>query len=174
MRRLALPLLALLCLSASATAQSVPSGNDPRLSTPPPRPELGDAATRAAGLFEAIRTDDPSRGMDLFLPRDAFRAIKGVGDPDRFYDRLVRLFERDVHALHESTSGLEGAELVALRFSRRRSWVEVRQEANRLPYWAQRRSELVYRVAGEERSLSVHTMIAWDGRWFITHLSDHR
>jgi len=56
----------------------------------------------------------------------------------------------------------------------RRAWVRVREESNRLPYWAQRHNSIVYRVGTEERRIEVRTMIAWDDQWFITHLSEFR
>lgn len=139
---------------------------------PPPPPPLGDAGERAERLFQAIRTNDPQLAMPFFLPQDAFRAIKNAADPDRFWNRLVRLYERDIAALHASHPDLGKAEFVRLELSRRRSWVEKGEEANRLPYWSQRRNRLVYRVGNEERALEIRTLISWEGRWYVTHLSD--
>lgn len=150
----------------------VPEGNRADLREAPPRPGPGDVEERARVLLAAIVADDPARAMDFFLPREAFRAIKGIADPDGLYDRIVRLYERDIHALHAQVPA--DAELVRFEFSRRRGWVGLREESNRLPYWAQRHNTIVYRTGGEERSFEVRTMIAWDGRWYITHLSEFR
>lgn len=175
---LATPLLAALPRVALAQAtldgQPVPEHNRADLTEPPPRPPLGDATERAARLLDAIRTDDPALAEDFFLPQAAFRLIKGISDPDALWTRIHRMYEDDIHELHASLGDLTGAELVRLQFTGRRGWVRVREETNRLPYWAQRHSWLVYRVGGEERRFEVRTMIAWDDRWYITHLSEFR
>lgn len=161
-----------------ATAQRFPrppAHNDPRLTEPPPRPGADGAQERARQLFDAIKADDPEAGLVFFMTREVFRQIKGVSDPDRFYDRMLRLFHRDVHALHaELGEDAATAEFDRLELSRRRGWVEVRQESNRLPYWAQRHNWLYYRVGDEERRFEVRTMNAWDDEWYITHLSEFR
>lgn len=150
----------LLALTVAAAAES------------PPPPPVGDAERRAAELFEAIRRNEPARAMEFLLPREAFRAIKNASDPDRFWDRLRRLYERDIATLHTSLPDLARAEFVRLELSRRKSWVERGEEANRLPYWSQRRNRLVYRVGSDERSLEIRTLISWEGQWFVTHLSE--
>lgn len=168
----------LLTLAWGAHAQRFPpppAGNDPALESAPPRPGVDGAQDRARQLFEAIKQDDPELGMAFFMSREVFRQIKGVADPDRFYDRMLRLFHRDVHALHEELGeDVERAEFVRLELSRRRGWVEVRQESNRLPYWAQRHNPLIYRVGDDKRRFEVRTMNAWDGEWYVTHLSEFR
>lgn len=155
-----------------ASAQSIPEHNRAELTEAPPRPGPGDVEARARRLFEAIRDDDPARAADFFLPREAFRLIKGIADPDGLWDRIFRMYEDDIHELHRELPS--GAEFVRFEFSRRRAWVRIREESNRLPYWAQRHNWIVYRVGAEERRIEVRTMIAWDDRWFITHLSEFR
>lgn len=152
-----------------------PEHNDPRQETPPPRPSQESAQEGARQLFEAIVHDDPERGMPFFMSREVFRQVKGVADPDRFYDRMLALFHRDVHALHEELGDdAERATFLRLELSRRRGWVVPRQESNRLPYWAQRHNWLYYQVGEEERRFEVRTMNSWDGQWFVTHLSEFR
>lgn len=173
MRRLAV-LLALLALPALAQPFEIPipEGNRADLEEAPPRPGPGDVEARARVLFDAIVADDPSAARGFFLSREAFRAIKGIADPDSLYDRIVRMYEHDIHELHAQLPA--GAEFVRFEFSRRRGWVRLREESNRLPYWAQRHSWIVYRVGEREARFEVRTMIAWDGEWFITHLSEFR
>lgn len=165
-----------LILVSLAAAQRIeipiPAGNRRSLRQAPPRPGPGNIEEKARTLFAAILADDPEAGKPFFMPREIFHAIKGVADPDRFYSQMLRLWDRDVHALHETIP--EGAEYVRFEFSRRRGWVELRQESNRLPYWAQRHNHIVYTVDGEERRFEVRTMIAWGDEWFITHLSEFR
>jgi len=150
----------------------IPAANDPGLRQAPPRPGPGNIDDKARTLFEAIKANDVEAGKGFFMSREVFRAIKGVADPDRFYDRMLALWERDIHALHAQIPA--DAEYVRFEFSRRRGWVEVRQESNRLPYWAQRHNHIVYRVGDEERRFEVRTMNAWGDEWFITHLSEFR
>jgi len=165
-------LLAVLPLLAVAQDIEIPPSNDPGLREAPRRPGPGNIDEKARVLFEAIKADDVEAGKGFFMSREVFRAIKGVADPDRFYDRMLALWERDIHALHAQIPA--EAEYVRFEFSRRRGWVEVRQESNRLPYWAQRHNHIVYRVGEEERRFEVRTMNAWGDEWFITHLSEFR
>jgi hypothetical protein len=175
-RRAALVGLALAPLTVRA--QEIPEHNLADLAEPPPRPPLGDASERAERLFGAIVRGDPALAEDFFLPRDAFRLIKAISDPDALWDRIHRAYEEDIRELH-ALPDLDRASFVGLELSRRRGWVQVREESNRLPYWAQRHNWLRYTVtaadgAAEERRIEVRTMIAWDERWYITHLSEFR
>ncbi|MBX3246817.1 MAG: hypothetical protein KF901_06530 [Myxococcales bacterium] len=176
MRQFLLSAFVLVLAAPSVRGQTeIPAGNRAELQEAPPRPGHGDLDERGRVLFEAIKADDPARAMSLFLPREAFRAIKGIADPDGLYDRIIRLYERDIHELHVALGeDAARAEFVRIELSRRRAWVRLREESNRLPYWAQRRNSLVYRVGDEERRFEVRTMIAWDERWYITHLSEFR
>ncbi len=167
----ALALAALPSLVA-AQAEEIPEHNRASLTEPPPRPPIGLAASRAQTLLDAIVHDDPARADDFFLSRDAFRLIKAVPNPDPLWERLHSAYVHDIHTLHASTRDLDAAQFAQLRFTGRRGWVAVREEANRLPYWAQRHSFLDYRVGGEDRHIEVRTMITWDDQWFITHLSE--
>lgn len=170
-------LLALALVPAAVAAQSleIPANNRAELTEAPPRPGPGDVQERSRRLFDAIVHDDPSRAADFFLPREVFRAVKGIADPDGLYDRIYRMYENDIHTLHrELGADASRAEFVRFEFSRRRAWVGLREESNRLPYWAQRRNSLVYRVGSEERRFEVRTMISWGDQWFITHLSEFR
>lgn len=173
MRFLVLTALVLLSTVAFAQDTAIPEHNRADLTEAPARPALGDASERAARLFDAIVRDDPALAEDFFLPQDAFRLIKAMSDPDTLWTRIHAAYEEDIHELH-ALPDLDRATFVRLDLSRRRSWVVLREESNRLPYWAQRHNTLVYSVDGEEREIEVRTMIAWDDRWFITHLSEFR
>lgn len=160
---------------ALAQPAAIPPGNRADLTTPPPRPGPGDVEARARRLFQAIVTNQPSLAHDFFLSREAFRLIKGIADPDTLWDRLFRVYENDIRELHTQLGAdAARAEFVRFELSRRRGWVRVREETNRLPYWAQRHNWLVYRVGNEERRIEVRTMIAWNEQWFITHLNEFR
>jgi hypothetical protein len=158
-------------VASLARAQEIPEHNRATLTAAPPRPGPGDLATRMPVLFDAIVHDDPARADELFLSREAFRLVKGVTNPDPLWERLHRAYVEDIHELHAAPD-LASATFERFRFTGRRGWVVVGEEANRLPYWAQRHSFLDYRVGSETRSMEVRTMITWDDRWFITHLSE--
>lgn len=158
-----------------AEPTAVPAHNSPSLRTAPPMPPFAEAdLERARTLLRGIVADDPQAASAAYLPRAAFALIKGVANPDTIYDRLMREFHADVHALHADIPA--DARFERLEFSRRRSWVVVREEANRLPYWSARRNQLIYstEVNGTrvERAIEVRTLITWDDAWYITHLQE--
>lgn len=172
-------------VEVEAEPPPIPEHNNPRLRRAPPLPPIGEAdVARARVLLAGILADDPRMASAAFLPEAAFALIKGVADPGRIYRRLMRAFEADVHALHEQVPS--GAVVDGLDLSRRRSWVERGQEANRLPYWSARHNTLRWRVpaqtgaeAGEDGAavsgeFEVRTLITWDDQWYITHLREFR
>ncbi|MFT5358485.1 MAG: hypothetical protein ACI9KE_005724 [Polyangiales bacterium] len=153
----------------------VPEGNRAGLESAPRRPGANNVEVDGRTLFEALKADSPEAGMGFFIPQDVFRAVKGISDPDALHARMIRLFERDVHELHaELGEDADDAEFVRFEFSRRRGWVGLREESNRLPYWAQRHNWLHYTVGEQERRFEVRTMISWGDHWYITHLSEFR
>jgi hypothetical protein len=159
---------------AQATTE-VPAHNSPRLRQAPPLPPLAEAdLERARTLLRGILADDAELAASAYLPRAAFAQIKGVANPDNIYNRLMREFHADVHALHAEVPA--DARFERLELSRRRSWVVVREEANRLPYWSARRNQLTYSTEANgqrvERAIEVRTLITWDDAWYITHLRE--
>ncbi|MGE0784877.1 MAG: hypothetical protein AB7S26_04250 [Sandaracinaceae bacterium] len=147
---------------------AIPDENRADLEQPPPRPPPGDAPERAARLFEAILANEPDRASDFFFPRDAFSVLKGIRDPDRYWQVLYQHYERDIGALHAEIPA--GATFARLEMTRRGGWVARREEANALPYWASRHDWIHYRVGERESRFEVRTLITWGTRWYITHL----
>lgn len=144
-----------------------------RADDPPERPAAGEPEQeRARRLFEAIVSDEPDLAQDFFFPEEAFRRVKGIADPDRYWERLFERYRGDIHALHGSLDDLDRAEFDRLEIVRRGGWVRPREEANALPYWAARHDRLHYRVDGEDRTLEVRVLITWGRRWYVTHLSE--
>jgi len=156
----------------AAADPPVPEHNRASLREAPPRPAVGDAADKARRLFEAIRRDDPSSIADFFLPRDAFRLIKAITNPDRRYDQLFRAYEEDIHELHASLRGLDRAQFSRFELVRRGGWVIVGEEGNRLPYWVSRHSFMEYRVDGRPVRFEVRVLITWNDHWYVTHLNE--
>lgn len=159
-------------VAADPPPSVVPAHNRASLREPAPRPAVGDAADKARRLFEAIRNDQPTAVDDFFLPRDAFRAIKAISNPDRRYDTLLSAFHEDIHELHASLRGLATAEFDHLELIRRGGWVVVGEEGNRLPYWASRHSFIQYRTGGRNVRFEVRVLITWDDHWYVTHLNE--
>jgi hypothetical protein len=153
------PLAALLVLGAAGEEST------------PPRPPEGDIHDKARRLWDAIVHDDPARASDVFFPREPFLQIKNMQDPGRYYDKLRARFDHDIHALHASTPDLDHATFERFELARRGGYVRVREEGNRLPYWASRHSRLHYRVGKQLRALDVRVVIAWEDVWYVIHLS---
>lgn len=158
--------------AAFADPPAIPEHNRASLREPAPRPPVGDAEEKARRLFTAIQRDDAESVLDFFLPREAFRLIKAIADPDRRYDQLLRAYREDVHELHESIPGIADAEFVRFVLVRRGAWVRVGEEGNRLPYWASRHSYIEYRRNGRVNHFEVRVLITWDDHWYITHLNE--
>jgi hypothetical protein len=169
----ALLALALSLVSAVVAADPpVPEHNARTLREPAPRPAVGDAADKARRLFEAIRTDQTTAMDDFFLPRDAFRLIKAIANPDHRHGVLLRAFHEDIHELHESLRGLDTATFDRFELVRRGEWVIPGAEGNRLPYWASRHSRIHYTTNGRHVTFEVRVLITWDDHWFVTHLNE--
>ena len=150
MRRRGLLALAAAAVPAIAAAQhrlagvSIPPENDWR-GDRPARPPIGDAEDRAGQLFDAILQNDAELARPFFFPQEPFRILKGIADPDRYWNVLWRHYVRDIDALHGEVPA--GATFERLQMTRRGGWVERREEANALPYWASRHDWVHYRVS---------------------------
>ena len=163
------------------TPMAIPPQNRPSLTSAPPRPGLGALPEQMERLLmQAIVRNEPAIAHDLYLPREAFRLIKGISDPDALWDRIFADYDEDIHELHARLEtecrgeDLSSVSFTGFRFTGRRAWVQLREETNRLPYWAQRHSWLDYRAGGRPGQIEVRTMIAWGDRWYITHLNEFR
>jgi hypothetical protein len=166
---LAVSLLCALLPAAEPAGASPPSVAEP----PAARPPASDASAKAEQLFAAILRDDPAAAAGVFFPRDAFLLVKDMLDPGRYYDRLLRQFDKDLHALHASISAADREHAKFERFvlADRGGWVKPREEGNKLPYWASRHSFIHYRVRDQPRKLEVRVMISWQDHWYVIHLS---
>jgi hypothetical protein len=156
------------------TFDEVPADNRANQEKPPPRPPASDAEAKARVLFEAIVRDDPQAAAGVFFPRAAFLLVKDIRDPGRYYDRLQRRFESDIHVLHGRLRDPKAAEFVRFELASRGGFVREREEGNRLPYWASRHSFLHFRNAGKADRFEVRVLITWDDRWYVIHLNEFR
>lgn len=143
-------------------------------STAPPRPEAGDANDRARTLFEAIQKDAPDLASEFFFPKAPFSELKGIANPEQYYDKLNARYVRDIHSLHVQLPELERARFLKFELSRRGGWIKPGEESNRLPYWASRHSFIYYEIDKQIKRIEVRVLITWNNRWYITHLSEFK
>lgn len=148
---------------------------DPKNKVLPPAdsPEL---QARAKQLFEAIVADDPPKGDAFWFPKEPFLPLKDVKGPDKYWDQLHRTFAADVRRYHKkgAKKGWGDAKFVRFDLGSKPKWVPPGDEANKIGYYRSFHGKLRYEQGGEARSLDVHTVISWQGRWFITHLDDFK
>jgi hypothetical protein len=130
-------------------------------------PELQE---RARGLFEAIVKDEPALADPFWFPKEPFIPLKDIKDPGKYWDQLHRTYGTDVHILHKDRKSWDGAEFVRFEGWTRTKWVPPGDEANKIGYHRAFHGQLRYKVGGEEAAIDVHTIITWQGRWYVTHL----
>lgn len=133
--------------------------------------ESEDLTERAKKLFEAIVRDDPALGESFWFPKEPFIPLKDVKGPGKYWDNLHATYARDIHALHGKRKSWEGATFVEFKMGSTPKWVPPGDEANKIGYYRSFRGKLTYRIEEKNVTLDVHTIISWQGQWFITHLS---
>lgn len=130
-------------------------------------PELQDRARR---LLEAIAKDDPERAEAFWFPKEPFIPLKDIKDPGKYWSQLHRTYAKDIHTLHKKRKKWDGAEFVKFEGWSHPKWVKPGDEANKIGYYRAFHGKLRYRIDGKEQEIDVHTIITWQGRWYITHL----
>jgi hypothetical protein len=130
-------------------------------------PEL---QARARGLFDAIVKDDPELAEAFWFPKRPFIPLKDIKDPGKYWEQLHRAYKNDVHALHKKRKSWDGAEFVSFEGWSKPKWVPPGDEANHIGYHRAFNGMLRFKAGGEDGEVEVHTLITWQGRWFVTHL----
>ncbi|HRI63673.1 MAG TPA: hypothetical protein PK156_05530 [Polyangium sp.] len=133
--------------------------------------ESEDLTERAKKLFEAIVQDDPVLAESFWFPKEPFIPLKDVKGPEKYWKNLHGTYERDIHALHRKRKSWEGATFVGFKIGSTPKWVPPGDEANKIGYYRTFRGKLTYRFEEKNMTIDVHTIISWQGQWFITHLS---
>lgn len=136
----------------------------PALSTP-------TLEAHARSLLEAVANDDPELARDFFFPREPFKPLKDVADPDRYWRQLFGAFKRDIHELHLKRKNWAGARFDAISLGTAPTWVRAGDEYNKIGYYRTFHARLRYRMGEKTDAVDVHTIISWQGEWYITHLS---
>jgi hypothetical protein len=125
---------------------------------------------RARGLFDAIARDEPALGEPFWFPKEPFIPLKDVKGPDRYWENLHGTYLHDIHALHRKRKSWTGAEFVDFTVGSTPKWVKPGDEANKIGYYRSFRGKLRYRIDQALTTIEVHTIISWQGKWYITHL----
>jgi hypothetical protein len=133
--------------------------------------ESEDLTQRAKKLLDAIVQDEPAVGESFWFPKEPFIPLKDVKGPDKYWDNLHASYARDIHALHRKRKSWEGATFVGFKMGSTPKWVPPGDEANKIGYYRSFRGKLTYRMDDKDTTIEVHTIISWQGEWFITHLS---
>ncbi|MFO0666448.1 MAG: hypothetical protein U0174_21005 [Polyangiaceae bacterium] len=156
--------------SGVSTARMSPDADKPQ-TRDRPKASSADLAARAHALFDAIAKDEPAIAMPFFFPKEAYAQTKAVPNPTRdWQERLVRAFERDIHALHRKVD--TSAKYIGLEVPEERGrWVEPEEEYNRIGYYRVFGSRLRYEQNGREHTIELKSLISWRGEWYIVHLS---
>ncbi|AUX45607.1 hypothetical protein SOCE26_071020 [Sorangium cellulosum] len=164
--------------AAAATPQQAPDAGaeadaaatfaaDNKIKPPLASEEL---TARARGLFEAIVKNEPALADPFWFPKEPFIPLKDVKDPGKYWDNLHAAYVNDVKAMHRKRKGWEGARFVGFEVGSTPKWVPPGDEVNKIGYYRSFHGKLKYEIDGKPASLDVHTIISWQGRWYITHL----
>ncbi|WP_437827540.1 hypothetical protein [Sorangium sp. So ce1153] len=139
-----------------------------------PALESKDLTERASALFDAIVKNEPALAEAFWFPKEPFIPLKDVKDPGKYWDNLHAAYLNDVKAMHRKRKSWEGARFVGFQVGSRPKWVPPGDEANKIGYYRSLHGKLKFELDGKPASLDVHTIISWQGRWYITHLGDFK
>jgi hypothetical protein len=152
-----------------ATIGAAPAKDDDNPSLPPAVSD--DLTAHAAALFEAIKTGRPDLAEPFFFPREPFLVLKDVDDPAHYYKDLVSAYRHNIKDLHAQRRNWDRATLKGLTLAETPRRIPPGREWNKIGYFRTRHARLEYEVEGHPRFIEVHTIISWDGQWYVTHLS---
>ncbi len=149
-----------------------PAQNDLKLKEPLPFPEADASVERAKLLVKAIREDNPEIALPFFFPQDVFRRVKAIKDPDRYFKRLIRVYNEDIKLMRKGLKKPDEVEFVSFGLGRQKRWVKRGKEGNAYPYWACYKCPLTVKDNGREKILPMRVMINWGDQWYVTHLTN--
>ncbi|AGP39129.1 hypothetical protein [Sorangium cellulosum] len=136
--------------------------------------ESEELTARARALFDAIVKNEPALADPFWFPKEPFIPLKDVKDPGKYWDNLHAAYANDVKAMHRKRKSWEGARFVGFEVGSRPKWVPPGDEVNKIGYYRSFHGKLKVELDGKPASLDVHTIISWQGRWYITHLGDFK
>ena len=197
MRRAAFPALLLVAACSSArplvaarlaTSTTISSTTTTTSTTVPPttttldpgtlpqttaRPSGSDPAflARMQLLWDAVVSGDVPAALPAFFPEAAYLQVKAIANPDAdWHQRLVRLYDGDIAALHARLSGRPAALVSVAVPDAAATWVLPGAEYNKGSYWRVYGTVVHYTVGGQAASFPVQSLISWRGQWYVVHL----
>jgi hypothetical protein len=154
----------------TTTSTTVDPGTLPQTTA---RPSGSDPAflARMALLWQAVVTGDAPAALPAFFPEAAYLQVKAIANPDAdWHQRLVRLYEEDIAALHARLGGRPAAFVDVTVPDAAATWVLPGAEYNKGSYWRVYGSVVHYTVGGQPASFEVQSLISWRGQWYVVHL----
>ena len=107
---------------------------------------------------------------DIVFPRDAYLAVKDAVDPGKQWDTQVRgLFQKQVHALHRKTKGIERAVFTSFELGQSSEALPKKKDLRRM-LWRTKRSRVAFTVDGKPSHFDIVEMTGWRGSWYVTKL----
>jgi hypothetical protein len=97
--------------------------------------------------------------------------LKDIKDPGKYWDQLHRAYANDIHVLHKKRASWDGVVFKRFELGSTPKWVKPGEEANKIGYYRSFHGKIHYEIGGEASSIDVHTVITWQGRFFVTHLN---
>jgi hypothetical protein len=165
-------LVSVLCAASSPAAENAPARGTENAALPALTSD--ELTTAAQALFEAVVQGVPALGDPFFFPKEPFIPLKDVHDPAKYYAGLLAEYHHDIRDLHAARRNWAGATFRSFTLGTVPRWVKPGEEWNKIGYHRTYRAKLEYEIAGKVRTLEVHTIISWDGRWYVTHLAPIR
>ncbi|WP_437275555.1 hypothetical protein WME90_30460 [Sorangium sp. So ce375] len=139
-----------------------------------PALESKELTEQARALFDAVVKNEPALAEPFWFPKAPFIPLKDVKDPGKYWDNLHAAYVNDVKSMHRKRKSWEGAQFVGFVVGSKPKWVPPGDEVNKIGYYRSFHGKLKYEIDGKPASLDVHTIISWQGRWYITHLGDFK
>ncbi|WP_437586482.1 hypothetical protein [Sorangium sp. So ce1000] len=139
-----------------------------------PALESKELTAQARALFDAVVKNEPALAEPFWFPKEPFIPLKDVKDPGKYWNNLHAAYVNDVKSMHRKRKSWEGAQFVGFVVGSRPKWVPPGDEVNKIGYYRSFHGKLKYEIDGKPASLDVHTIISWQGRWYITHLGDFK
>jgi hypothetical protein len=136
----------------------------------PPEGRTEELQARAKGLFEAIVKKEPALGDPFWFPKEPFIPLKDVKGPEKYWKNLHQAYAEDIRKAHRKRKSWEGATFIGFDVGSTPKWVKPGDEVNKIGYYRSFHGKLRYEMDGEKYSIDVHTVISWQGRWYVTHL----
>jgi len=125
-----------------------------------------------AALWSGVVHDSLTLALPAFFPQGAYVQLKAIASASSDWtNRLVHDFGLDLGAAHALLGrGAARARLISVVVpSSYGHWIEPGVCYNRLGYYEMPNARVVYREAGQTRSLGIASMISWRGVWYVVH-----